>query len=82
MKRCNICNQLYADSFNECPNCSSIVTKEIKRILIPVVVFFTILILFIVGFLATKKDPNIISISSMGEKYRVSQCVDIQLLKF
>lgn len=69
MKRCNICNQLYADSFEQCPNCSSTVSKEINKILMSVVILIAAAIFLIVGFIATKKDPNIISSSSMGDKY-------------
>ncbi len=69
MKKCKICNQLYADNLEQCPNCIENGKKIIKKITLPVIVIIAIIILPVFVSMATKKDPNIISANSMGENY-------------
>jgi len=68
MKKCNICNQLYADNFEQCPNCSAMVSKEIKKIVMPVIIILFVIILFFAANLI-KKDKNYLSSLNMGDSY-------------
>lgn len=69
MKKCKICNQLYADNLEQCPHCVENGAKIIKKIVIPVIVIFAIIILPVFVSIATKKDPNFISVADLGENY-------------
>lgn len=69
MKKCKICNQQYADNLEQCPYCVENGSKIIKKIAMPAIIIFAIIILPVIVSIATKKDPNIISVASMGENY-------------
>lgn len=69
MKRCNVCNHLYADSLDQCPNCVANGKNIIKKLVMPAIIILAIIILPVIVSITTKKDPNIISIYSMGKNY-------------
>lgn len=69
MKKCKVCNQLYADNLEQCPYCVENGAKIIKKFAMPASIILAIFILLIIVSIATKKDPNIISVADMGDNY-------------
>lgn len=68
MKRCEKCNQLYAEDFDKCPYCNNTVAKEIKKtVLFAITILFVVLLIVLI--MVNKKDNYVISAASMGNKY-------------